>query len=85
VVFSPRKLLLLAIPEAPFNCPTKMDLKPGNGDMHTFNPSTWEAEAGAFLAYTVSSGQPGLHRETLSRNNQKRKKGFEYGRRQAIH
>jgi hypothetical protein len=27
--------------------------------VHTFNPSTWEAEAGGFL----SSGQPGLQSE----------------------
>jgi hypothetical protein len=39
---------------------------------HAFNPSTWEAEAGGFLssrpAWTTEwvSGQPGLHRETLS-------------------
>lgn len=26
MVFSPKKLLLLAVPEAPFNCPTKKDL-----------------------------------------------------------
>jgi hypothetical protein len=30
--------------------------------VHTFNPSTWEAEAGGFL----SSSQPGLYRETMS-------------------
>jgi hypothetical protein len=39
---------------------------------HTFNPSTWEAEAGGFLSSRPAwstewvSGQPGLHRETLS-------------------
>jgi hypothetical protein len=39
---------------------------------HTFNPSTWEAEAGGFPssrpAWSKKSvpGQPGLHRETLS-------------------
>jgi hypothetical protein len=38
-----------------------------------FNPSTWEAEAGGFLSSRPAwstkwvSGQPGLHRETLSR------------------
>jgi hypothetical protein len=41
---------------------------------HTFNPSTWEAEAGGFL----SSGQPGLQsefqdRETLSQKTKKQK------------
>jgi hypothetical protein len=42
---------------------------------HTFNPSTWEAEAGEFLssrpAWSTKSfpGQPGLYRETLSQNN----------------
>jgi hypothetical protein len=40
---------------------------------HAFNPSTWEAEAGGFLssrpAWSTEQvpGQPGLHRETLSR------------------
>jgi hypothetical protein len=40
--------------------------------VHTFNPSTWEAEAGqisefeASLIYKVSPGQLGLYRETLS-------------------
>ena len=40
---------------------------------HAFNPSTWEAEAGGFLnsrpAWSTERvpGQPGLHRETLSR------------------
>jgi hypothetical protein len=41
---------------------------------HTFNPSTWEAEAGgwrisefkASLVYRMSPGQTGLYRETLS-------------------
>jgi hypothetical protein len=39
---------------------------------HTFNPSTWEAEAGGFLSSRPAwstewvPGQPGLHRETLS-------------------
>jgi hypothetical protein len=40
---------------------------------HTFNSSTWEAEAGGFLSLRPAwstewvLGQPGLHRETLSR------------------
>jgi hypothetical protein len=56
---------------------------------HTFNPSTWEAEAGGFLSSRPAwstkwvPGQPGLHRETLSRKTKnqnqtktnKRKKG----------
>jgi hypothetical protein len=37
---------------------------------HTFNPSSWEAEAGGFLssAWSIEGvpGQPGLYRETLS-------------------
>ena len=48
---------------------------------HTFNPSTWEAEAGGFLSSRPvwptkwGPGQPGLHRETLSRKtNQTNKK-----------
>jgi hypothetical protein len=56
---------------------------------HTFNPSTWEAEAGGFLSSRPAwstkwaPGQPGLYRETLSwktnkqtnkqTNNEKRK------------
>jgi hypothetical protein len=46
---------------------------------HAFNPSNWEAEAGEFLSSRPAwstewvPGQPGLHRETLSRKNQKRK------------
>jgi hypothetical protein len=45
---------------------------------HTFNPSTWEAEAGGFLSSrpTWSTkrilGQPGLYRETLSRKTKKK-------------
>jgi hypothetical protein len=45
--------------------------------MHTFNPSTWEAEADGFLnsrpAWTTERvpGQPGLHREILSRKKKK--------------
>jgi hypothetical protein len=44
---------------------------------HTFNPSTWEAEAGGFLSSRPAWStewvpeQPGLHRETLSQKNQK--------------
>jgi hypothetical protein len=38
--------------------------------VHTFNPSTWKAEAGGFLRSAWSTewvpAQPGLHRETLS-------------------
>jgi hypothetical protein len=47
---------------------------------HTFNPSTLEAEAGRFLSSKPAwstewvPGQPGLHRETLSRKNKKEKK-----------
>jgi hypothetical protein len=47
---------------------------------HAFNPSTWEAEAGGFLssrpAWSTEQvpGQPGLHRETLSRKTKKKKK-----------
>jgi hypothetical protein len=47
--------------------------------VHTFNPSTWEAEAGRFLSLRTAwstewvSGQPGLHRETLSWQNKKQK------------
>jgi hypothetical protein len=47
---------------------------------HAFNPSTWEAEAGGFLSLRPAwstelvPGQPGLHRETLSRKNKKEKK-----------
>jgi hypothetical protein len=44
---------------------------------HAFNPSTWEAEAGGFLSSRPAwstervPGQPGLHRETLSRKTNK--------------
>jgi hypothetical protein len=44
---------------------------------HAFNPSTWEAEAGEFLSVRPAwstewvSGQPGLHRESLSWKTQK--------------
>jgi hypothetical protein len=48
--------------------------------VHTFNSSTWEAEAGRFLSSRPAwstkwvPGQPGLHRETLSRKTRKKKK-----------
>jgi hypothetical protein len=52
---------------------------------HTFNPSTWEAEAGRFLssrpAWSIERipGQPGLYRETLSRKKQNKKtKNFDF-------
>jgi hypothetical protein len=47
---------------------------------HAFNPSTWEAEAGGFLSSRPAwstewvPGQPGLHRETLSRKKTKQNK-----------
>jgi hypothetical protein len=47
---------------------------------HAFNPSTWEAEAGEFLnlrpAWSTERvpGQPGLHRETLSRKSKNKTK-----------
>jgi hypothetical protein len=47
---------------------------------HTFNPSTWEAEAGEFLSWRPAwstgwvPGQPGLHRETLSPRPPQKKK-----------
>jgi hypothetical protein len=47
---------------------------------HAFNPSTWEAEAGRFLSLRPAwstkwvLGQPGLHRETLSRKQTKQNK-----------
>jgi hypothetical protein len=49
---------------------------------HAFNPSTWEAEAGRFLSFEASlaslvyrvPGQPGLHREALSKKKKKKKK-----------
>ena len=49
-------------------------------ESHDFNPSTWEAEAGRFLSSRTAwftecvPGQPGLHRETLSRKNKKKNK-----------
>ena len=47
-------------------------MKLPGGVVHTFNPSTWEAEAGGFLSSRPACstkwvpGQPGLYRETLS-------------------
>jgi hypothetical protein len=47
--------------------------------VHTFNPSTWEAEAGGFLSSRPAwstewvPGQPGLHRETLSHKTKQNK------------
>jgi hypothetical protein len=48
--------------------------------VHTFNPSTREAEAGGFLSSRPAwftegvLGQPGLHRETLSRKTKRQTK-----------
>ena len=53
---------------------------------HTYNPSTWEPEAGRFLSSRPAwstkwvPGQPGLYRETLSRKTKKKKKKKELGR-----
>jgi hypothetical protein len=47
--------------------------------VHAFNPSSWEAEAGGFLSSRPAwstewvPGQPGLHRETLSRKTKTNK------------
>jgi hypothetical protein len=47
---------------------------------HAFNPSTWEAEAGKFLSSRPAwstkrvPGQSGLHRETMSRQQQQQNK-----------
>ena len=47
---------------------------------HTYNPSTWEAEAGGFLSSRPAwstewdPGQPGLYRETLSRKSPRQKR-----------
>jgi hypothetical protein len=47
---------------------------------HTFDPSTWEAEAGGFLSSRSAwstewvPGQPELHRETLSQKNKQTNK-----------
>jgi hypothetical protein len=40
--------------------------------VHTFNPSTCEAEAGGFLSLRPT-GHPGLHRETLLKKKKERK------------
>ena len=47
---------------------TKTLLKPGVV-AHTFNPSTWEAEAGGTMSWRLawSTGQPGIHRKTKKR------------------
>jgi hypothetical protein len=50
--------------------------------MHTFNPSTWEAEAGGFLSSRPASNSlqsefqdsQGYTEETLSREKKKKKK-----------
>ena len=50
--------------------------------VHAFNPSTGEAEAGGFLSSRPAwftewvPGQPGLHRETLSRKTKNKFKKF---------
>jgi hypothetical protein len=57
---------------------SRMKVKPGVV-VHTFNPSTWEAEAGGFLSSRPAwstkwvPGQPGLHRETLSQKKPPKK------------
>ena len=55
------------------------------GVVYTFNPSTHEAEAGGYLWiqgqiwFTEQvPGQPGLHRETLSQEEEKRKDWRDY-------
>jgi hypothetical protein len=54
--------------------------------VHGFNPSTWEAGAGGFVSFRPAwstewvPGQPGLHRETLSQNQKKKKKESHPGR-----
>jgi hypothetical protein len=51
---------------------------------YAFNPSTWEAEAGGFLSSRPAwstewvPGQPGLHRETLSRKTKQNKKFLDF-------
>jgi hypothetical protein len=44
--------------------------------LHTYNPSTWEAEAGRLRV----QGQPGLHSETLSLKKKKNLLGITKGR-----
>ena len=57
---------------------------------HTFNLSTWKAEIGGFLssgpAWSTEwvPGQPGLHRETLSRKTKKWKKETYYDRHKKV-
>jgi hypothetical protein len=57
----------------------KQMMEAGRGG-HTFDPSTWEAEAGGFLSSRLVwstewvPGQPGLYRETLSWKTKKKKK-----------
>jgi hypothetical protein len=57
----------------------KYRLQPGMV-AHAFNLSTWEAEAGGFLSSRPAwstkwvPGQPGLHRETLSRKTKTKQK-----------
>jgi hypothetical protein len=57
----------------------KINLKSQAVVVHTFNPSTWEVEAGGFLSSRPAwsskwvPGQPGLYRETLSQNKQTNK------------
>jgi hypothetical protein len=56
----------------------KLGMQPGVV-VHSFNPSTQKAEAGRFLSSRPAwstkcvPGQPGLYRETLSRNKQTNK------------
>jgi hypothetical protein len=67
----------LPAPKCSFN---HMDKEEGGGGVvvaHVLNPSTWEAEAGRFLSSKSTEwvpGQPGLHRETLSRKNKTKQK-----------
>jgi hypothetical protein len=55
--------------------------------VHTFNPSTREAEAGGFLSSRSAwstkwvPGQPGLYRETLSQKNQNNNKKKKWNKR----
>jgi hypothetical protein len=48
--------------------------------VHAFNPRVWEADAGGFLSSRPSCssmlvpGQPGLYKETLSRETKQTKK-----------
>jgi hypothetical protein len=48
--------------------------------VHTFNPSTWEAEAGGCLEFETSLAtkrvpdQPEVHRETLSQKTKQQNK-----------